>query len=111
MEITVTSKYIRISPTKLRLVANAIKMSSAEKALGILKFINKGGGKPMLKLLKSAIANAKNNYSISIDTLYIKEARVDCGPSLKRIQPRAQGRADRIIKRTSHISLKLAERV
>ncbi len=111
MEIKSTVKNLRISSTKVRLVANSIVKLPAEKALGVLKFINKGSSRTLAKLVKTAVSDAKNNFGIAIDNLIIKEIRVDQAPTMKRIRPRAQGRADRINKRGSHITLILAEKV
>jgi len=110
MEVKAQHKYLRISPTKVRLVANAIKRMPAEKAEGVLQYMQKGAAKPMLKLLKSAMANAGNNYGLKEDNLYIKLIQVDSGPTLKRFRPRAQGKAFSILKRTSHVTLVLEER-
>lgn len=111
MDITVSAKHIRISPSKIRLVTQAVVGKPAEQALGILNFIGKGAQKPVGKLLKAGVAAAKNNYGIAVGSLYIKKINVDSGPIMKRLRPRAQGRADRILKRTAHITLTLAEKV
>ena len=110
MEVKAVKKYLRISPTKVRLVARSIKSLPVDKAMGVLQFTRKGSAKPMTKLLKSAIANAKNNFGLSEDNLYVKKVLVDQAPTLKRFQPRAQGRAFSILKRSSHITLVLEEK-
>ncbi len=110
MEFKVKLRYLRISPRKVRLVAKMVKGKTAKEAQAVLDFTVKRAANPILKLLNSAIATAKNDFHKSEDSLYIKNITVDEGPSLKRILPRARGRADIIKKRTSHITLVLAER-
>ena len=105
MEAKATAKYVRISPRKARIVAEIIKGKPVEDALNILKFTPKKAARIINKVLNSALANAEQNYSLDVDNLYVKQVRVDGGPSWKRIQPRAMGRAYRILKRTSHITV------
>jgi large subunit ribosomal protein L22 len=105
MEAKATAKYVRISPRKARIVAEIIKGKPVEDALNILKYTPKKAAKIINKVLNSALANAEENYSLDVDNLYVKQVRVDGGPSWKRIQPRAMGRAYRILKRTSHITV------
>jgi large subunit ribosomal protein L22 len=100
--------YLRMAPRKTRLVANMIKGLSANEAEAQLLLHSKKAGEPILKLLRSAIANAKQK-NIQLENLFVKEIRVDQGPMLKRFMPRAQGRATPIQKKTSHITLILAE--
>ena len=108
MEITAKLKTIRISPRKVRLVADLVRGKTALEAQSILKFtINKSAG-PMLKLLNSAIANAKHNFKLDVDGLFISKLTVDAGATMKRSQPRAKGSAYPILKRTSHINLYLS---
>lgn len=109
MEVKAKAKFIRMSPTKIRLVTNLIKKMSAAEALNQLKFINKLASRPVAKLIKSAMANAEHNFELAKDNLFIKELTVDEGPTLKRSMPRAHGRATPIRKRTSHINLVLGE--
>jgi len=109
MEVKAKVKFIRMSPTKLRLVANLIKKLTVAKALDQLQFINKLASRPLSKLIKSAIANAEHNFELAKDNLFIKEITIDEGPTLKRSMPRAHGRATPIRKRTSHINLVLGE--
>jgi large subunit ribosomal protein L22 len=109
MEVKAKAKYIRISPRKVRLVVDVIRGMGITQGMNQLKFINKKASGPVRKLLASAIANAANNFELSEDNLYIKEARVDEGPTLRRWRPRARGRATPIRKRTSHINIVLAE--
>ena len=107
MEITAVSKAIRISPRKVRLVANLVKGKKIEDARGSIKFLIKRASKPLSDLLESAIANAVHNFNLTADKLYIKEFRVDGGATLKRRMPRARGMAYPINKRTSHVFIKL----
>jgi len=111
MEVKAKAKYIRMSPRKVRLVVDVIRGMTASRSLDQLAFINKKAVRPVRKLVESAIANAENNFELEKDNLYIKEMRVDDGPTLHRWQPRARGRATPIRKRTSHISLVLSELV
>jgi large subunit ribosomal protein L22 len=103
-------KNYRQSPRKVRLVANVIKGKSISAAETELMFLVKRASDPILKLLKSAIANAKQNNSVNPENLYVLDVRVDKGIVLKRFRPRARGSASRINKRTSHVILTLAER-
>jgi large subunit ribosomal protein L22 len=102
---------LRIAPRKVRLVADVIRGLDVKIAQDQLSVMNRRSAKPMLKLLNSAIANAENNSKLKQDNLFIEEIRIDGGSILKRWMPRAQGRATRINKRTSHISIVLEERV
>ena len=106
---TAKATYIRIAPRKVQIVLDLIRNQPADKALAILKYTPKAACEPLEKLLKSAIANAENNHNMDVDRLYVSEANVGQGPTLKRIRPRAQGRAYRINKKTSHITLVLKE--
>ena len=108
-ESKASAKYVRISPRKVQIVLDLIRNQPADKAMAILKFTPKAACEPVSKVLKSAMANAENNYNMDITKLYVAYAHVAPGPILKRIQPRAQGRAYRINKRTSHITLVLKE--
>ena len=106
-------KHIRVTPTKARRVVNLIRGKQAMEALAILKFAPQGASEPVYKLVASAIANAKvkadaENSYLDEQDLFVAEAFVDEGTTLKRFQPRAQGRAFQILKRTSHITIKLA---
>jgi len=103
-------KYARISSRKVKIVLDLIKNKGIEEAYGILRFTPKSASEILLKLLKSAESNASNNNGLNRDELYVAEAYASQGPTLKRIMPRAQGRANRIRKRTSHITLVLKER-
>ena len=110
MEATATAKHIRISPRKVQIVLDLIRNQPADKAMAILQYTPKAACEPVMKLLKSAMANAENNFDMDPSSLYVSKCQVGPGPILKRIRPRAQGRAYRINKRTSHISLTLAEK-
>jgi len=105
MEIRAKAKYQRISPQKARLVAENVKGKPVEDALNTLNFTPKKSASMIAKVLSSALANAEQNFSLDIDDLYVKQVKVDGGPSWKRIRPRAMGRATRILKRTSHITV------
>ena len=102
--------FARVSVTKACFVLDAIRGKDVETALGILEYNPRYASSLIKKLLESAIANAENNNGMSRDNLYIAECYANKGPTMKRIQPRAQGRAYRIEKRTSHITLILDER-
>ena len=110
MEARAVLKYARISPRKVKIVMDLIRNQDADKAMAILRFTPKAACEYLEKLLKSAIANAENNNGMNPDNLFIEECYADKGPTMKRIQPRAQGRAYRIDKRTSHITIVLNER-
>jgi large subunit ribosomal protein L22 len=109
MEAKAKARFIRISPQKARLVADTIRGKNVEDAITTLRFMPKKGARILRKVLESAVANASQNDSIDIDTLFVKTIFVDGGPMLKRIRPRAMGRASRILKRTSHITVVLDE--
>jgi large subunit ribosomal protein L22 len=98
-----------MGPRKARLVADLIRGKKSEEALNILTFTKKAAAKTIIKLLKSAIANATQKKTVDIDRLYIKKIAVDQGPTMKRFQPRALGRATMIRKRSSHITIVLDE--
>jgi len=102
--------HLRISPRKVRLVTNLIKGLSVKQAEIQLKFLTKRSAIPVLKLLNSAVANAKDNGNSSKDNLFVINTKVDVGPTLKRWRPRAMGRASAIMKRTSHITLTLSQK-
>ncbi len=105
METKAVAKYIRISPQKARLVADVVRGMDVESAITTLKFMPKKSARILRKVVESAVANAAQLETIDIDSLYIKTIQINGGPSLKRFRPRAQGRATRIIKRTSHITV------
>jgi large subunit ribosomal protein L22 len=109
MEVKAKLKFVRVAPRKARLVADLIRGKGSEEALNILAFTKKAAANIIIKLMKSAIANATQKKNIDIDRLYIKKITVDQGPTMKRFQPRALGRATTIRKRTSHITIVLDE--
>lgn len=110
MEARAKLRHLRVSPRKVRLVADLVRDRSAEEALHTLRFTRKTASGPLKKLIESAVANAENNHGLDIDTLWVREIQVNEGPTLKRFRPRAQGRAFPIMKRTSHVSVVLEER-
>ncbi len=103
-------KHVRISPSKVGIVLDLIRNQPLDKALAILKYTPRGASEVLYKLVESAAANAENNHNMDPDSLYVAECFVNQGPTLKRIRPRAQGRAFRINKRTSHITVVLKEK-
>jgi large subunit ribosomal protein L22 len=109
--VTALLNNYRQSPRKVRLVATLLSGKSVTEALVMLQFVSKRASGPISTLINSAVANAKNNFSLDKENLFIKELRVDSGPVLKRRMPRARGRAFPIHKRTSHVRLVLAEKV
>lgn len=102
-------RYLRMSPRKARLVIGLVKGKMASEAEEILPFVGKHAARPILKLLKSAVANAENNFKLKADRLYIKDLRADVAPVLKRWMPRAHGRAAPIRKRASHLTIVLED--
>jgi large subunit ribosomal protein L22 len=101
------ASYVRVTPMKARRVIDLIRDMPAQEALQVLKFAPQAASEPIAKVLASAIANAENNFSLDPESLIISRAYVDEGPTLKRFRPRAQGRAYRINKRTSHITIEV----
>ncbi|WP_419997211.1 50S ribosomal protein L22 [Streptomyces boninensis] len=111
MEAMARARYIRVTPMKARRVVDLIRGMDATEAQAVLRFAPQAASVPVGKVLDSAIANAAHNYEMTdVDDLFIKEAYVDEGPTLKRFRPRAQGRAYRIRKRTSHITVVLGSK-
>ena len=110
MEVKAYLKDLRITPRKVKIVLDLIRGKDAATAAGILMNTRKAASEPVLKLLKSAIANAENNNSMDASKLYVSQCFVTPGRTAKRIMPRAQGRAFRILKRSSHITLAVAEK-
>ncbi len=102
-------QYARISPRKVSVVLDLIRKQPVDKALGILQYTPKAASELLLKLVKSAAANAENNHNMDKDNLYVAQCYVTAGPTLKRIQPKDHGKAFRILKRTSHITVVLEE--
>jgi large subunit ribosomal protein L22 len=110
MEARATLKYARIAPRKVQIVLDQIRNKPTNLAMAILKHTPKAACEPLEKLLKSAIANAENNFNMDKNNLYVSECFVCPGPIMKRIRPRAQGRAYRVLKRTSHITMVVCEK-
>ena len=110
MEARATLKYARISPRKVKVVLDLIRGKDAGTAMAILKNTRKSASEYLEKLLKSAIANAENNFQMDGKSLYVSECYVCPGPTLKRMMPRAKGSADRILKRTSHVTIVVKEK-
>ena len=109
MEIKARARYLRISPLKLRLVARTLPGKKVEGALALLRFMPQRGARLLRKVVMSAVANAEQRPQVDVDSLFIKGVQVDGGPSLKRFQARAMGRVNRILKRSSHITVVLDE--
>lgn len=104
------AKTVRIAPRKARLVIDLIRGKQVGEAMAILKFTPKAGSPIIQKVLMSAIANAEHNYDLDLETLYVSEAYVNEGPTMKRFRPRAKGSASPILKRTSHITIVVSEK-
>ena len=105
MRATAKATFVRVAPRKVKIVLDLIRNKPVDEAMAILKFTPKAACEPLQKLLKSAMANAENNFDMDLATCRVAEIRVDQGPTLKRIRPRDKGRAYRINKKTSHITL------
>jgi large subunit ribosomal protein L22 len=110
MEARAVARYIRMSPRKARLLIDAIRGKDVSEALQIVQLSSKKAARPIRKTLESAIANAENNFDVDVDRLYVLRATVDMGRSLRRLQPRAYGRADIIRRPTSHITIVVGDR-
>lgn len=110
MEARAVARYVRISPRKVRQVVDLIRGKDVREALAILRFTPKRAAVPVARVIKSAAANAEHNYDMNPDNLYIAAAYVDQGPTWKRYQPRAYGRADLLRRRTSHITVIVKEK-
>ena len=109
MKSKAVAKYVRISPRKVRLIMDQIRGKRVQEALNLLSYTPQKGALILKKLLDSAVANAEQNSNTDVDKLYIERIFADEGPSLKRFRPRAMGRATRILKRTSHLTVILDE--
>ncbi len=110
MEIRAIAKYVRVSPRKVRPILELIRGKRVEEAIPILRFLPTPTARLVSKVVKSAAANAENNFQMSPADLYITGAYADDGPRLKRIRAKARGRVGRILKRTSHITVEVAEK-
>ena len=112
MEASAKLRYLRITPRKVRVVADLIRGKNVNQALAQLAFVEKRAAEPVAKLLRSAVANAEQHAkdkALDVDALHVKELMVDQGPSLRRYMPRAMGRAFKVLKKTSHISLTITD--
>lgn len=105
MEVRAIARYVRVQPRKVRIIADEVRGKDASYTASLLRYHPSKGARVLRKVLMSAMANAQENHGLSADSLRIAEIRVDEGPRLKRIQARAQGRANRILKKTSHITV------
>ena len=110
MEAKAIARHVRISSRKAKLVADLIRGKKVEEALAILKLTPKGASPIIEKVVNSAVANAENNHELDKEKLYIAEVYANQGPTMKRFRPRAQGRASKILKRTSHIGVVVREK-
>ena len=115
MEAMAKARFVRVTPMKARRVVDLVRGKNADEAINVLRFAPQAASEPVLKVLQSALANARegarrDGERIDESALFVSEAFVDEGPTLKRFRPRAQGRAGRILKRTSHITVVVAER-
>ena len=109
MEVKASATHVRIAPRKVRIVVDLIRGKDVGEALAILRNTPKAASPIVEKVLKAAVANAEHNFDINAENLYVAKAFVDQGPSLKRYRARARGMASRILKKTSHITLMVAE--
>jgi large subunit ribosomal protein L22 len=109
MQTQAVLKVVRLSPMKGRLLADLVRGKKVDEAINILKFSNQRAAGILKKVLDSAIANAENNNGADVDELKISEILVDEGPVMKRMRPRAKGRGDRILKRTSHVTVRVSD--
>ncbi len=110
MEAKAIARHVRISPKKVRPVMDLIKGKGVDEALAVLRFTPNRAARAVAKVVQSATANAEHNLELARDTLHVSQAYVDSGPSVRRMQARARGRADMIKKRSSHITVVVAER-
>lgn len=110
MEAKAIARYVRLTPRKARLVADLVRGKSALEALDVLTFTNKKAAGIIKKVLNSAIANATNNFEMDEEKLFVSTIMIDEGPVLKRLKPRAMGRADIIKKKTSHVTVVVSEK-
>ncbi len=109
MQTQAVLKFVRLSPMKGRLVADLVRGKKVDEAINILKFSNQRAAGILKKVLDSAIANAENNDGADVDELKVSEILIDQGPVMKRMSARAKGRGDRILKRTSHITVRVSD--
>ena len=110
MEVKAVARYVRIPPQKVRLIMDEVRGKKVEEAIRMLTFSPQKGAHLLRKLINSAVANAEANKELDVDTLFIKKIFADQGPTMKRFRPRAMGRATRVIKRMSHLTVILDEK-
>lgn len=110
MVATAKIKMVRITPRKMRVVANEVRGKNIGQAIDFLTFSKKSAARPLLKLIKSAVANADHKGGVDVDNLFVQELLVDSGPTMKRFMPRARGMATPVLKRSSKVSVTLGER-
>ena len=110
MEARAQLNYLRISPRKVKILCDLIRGKDIKTAAAILSLVPKAASEPLMKTLNSAVANAENNHAMDVDKLYVSLAVANPGPIIKRMRPRAQGRAYRINKRTTHITIAVCEK-
>ena len=110
MEAKAVAKFVRIAPRKVRVVMDLVRGKNVADAYAILKFTPKAGADVVEKVLRSAVANAENNFEMDMEKLYVKTAFVDQGSTMKRIHPRSRGQAFKILKRTSHVTIVVDEK-
>jgi len=110
MEAKALAKYIRISPRKVKPIADLVRGKSVDEAKAILKFTPRKGAKILLKVLESAVANAENNYDMNADELFVSEVYANQGPSMKRFKAGSMGRANPILHRTGHVGVVVKEK-
>lgn len=110
MEVRATSKYIRMSPRKVRLVVDSVRGKPVGEALSTLKLMPQAAAKPVWRALHSAVANAENNYALAAEDLFVRSIMADVGPTLRRGRPKARGRYGPILKRSSHITVVVGEK-
>ena len=110
MEVKASARFLRLSPRKARLVTDLIKGKSAEEAISILENLPKSTALPLGRVVRSAIANAENNFNLTLENLYVKKATADEGPRMKRVWYRGRGRRDLKLRRSSHITIVVDER-
>ncbi len=109
MEAKAIVRHVRMSPRKMRVVANLVRGKSVDQAMSLLKLMPKKGAVVIGKLIVSAVANAEQQGDVNVDNLVVRDCSVDNGPILKRFMPRAMGRANRIQSRTSHVTVRVSE--
>jgi len=110
MQVSATLKYVRMSPRKVRLVVDLVRGKPVNEALSLLRFTPKSASKALDKVVRSAVANAENNYTLDAEDLFIARITADTGPTLKRFRPRAHGRVSPLLKRSTNITVVLDER-